>query len=559
MDVTNVSLAEAARDPEMEQEVSRTLEQLYRIFLIALDPGDPHPPVVRREKEMQKIDDFVRGAVTGAPSSAMLYISGVPGTGKTTVVRSVISNYTDNEEYDFELCEINGMELVQPIETFLRIWRAMKEACSAECLRALQKQDFPNSSEGALESIRMVLEMQSHYEMQSGRGQATACTVAPLSHPLLVVLDEMDIAIGTVGSTVLFDLVDLLLKTNMFCFIGIANRQNLFETFRFDEGHTMKIQSRTEKLARLIFPNYSGMDLEEIIFARVNKIEAEVTTRLQRKRLHLVGNDVISDQFVRLASVTAHKLAGGDCRSALLLIMHVVSEKLKYLEAKLGYECTAQQLQHTIEHGDYKLSPQDVQASKVQALGRSQKHLLSDLELLVLSLIAYQLSRSEGNSIQANKQVRIEVISQRYQIARARLVQKDAPFGTLSSAASGAAIAALTKTHLVSGTVCIAALDDVGSEDEEEESEDSEDVLVCSEHAGGIGVFQQGGLTMDLVNECGNVLNSLQRLGYVAVKGPHVSMLKLTTTHELGPVLLARPHLLKLSFLKDLPVNEDLL
>jgi origin recognition complex subunit 1 len=54
-----------------------------------------------------------------------MYISGVPGTGKTATVRQVVT--TLREEYDagelpyFKFIEINGMRLTEPHQIYVQI------------------------------------------------------------------------------------------------------------------------------------------------------------------------------------------------------------------------------------------------------------------------------------------------------------------------------------------------------------------------------------------------------------------------------------------------------
>ena len=54
-----------------------------------------------------------------------MYISGVPGTGKTAtvheVIRSLVQGHEDNELPSFKYLEINGMKLTEPRQAYVEI------------------------------------------------------------------------------------------------------------------------------------------------------------------------------------------------------------------------------------------------------------------------------------------------------------------------------------------------------------------------------------------------------------------------------------------------------
>lgn len=49
-----------------------------------------------------------------------MYISGVPGTGKTATVTSVIKKLQD-DIYDFRYVNINGMRLTEPKQSYVEV------------------------------------------------------------------------------------------------------------------------------------------------------------------------------------------------------------------------------------------------------------------------------------------------------------------------------------------------------------------------------------------------------------------------------------------------------
>ena len=51
-----------------------------------------------------------------------MYISGVPGTGKTATTQAVIKEVA--KKYSFDYVAVNAMELMEPINLFSEIYKA---------------------------------------------------------------------------------------------------------------------------------------------------------------------------------------------------------------------------------------------------------------------------------------------------------------------------------------------------------------------------------------------------------------------------------------------------
>lgn len=66
-----------------------------------------------------------------------MYISGVPGTGKTATVHEVIRCLQQAAENDdvpaFEFIEINGMKLTDPHQAYVQILEVSKASSMAPC------------------------------------------------------------------------------------------------------------------------------------------------------------------------------------------------------------------------------------------------------------------------------------------------------------------------------------------------------------------------------------------------------------------------------------------
>jgi Cdc6-like AAA superfamily ATPase len=76
-----------------------------------------------REREVDYIEDYVRTGLQNKGSSTSLYISGMPGTGKTATTLEVIRRIQeDNKKYKFKFIQINGMQLSNPNSVYSIIY-----------------------------------------------------------------------------------------------------------------------------------------------------------------------------------------------------------------------------------------------------------------------------------------------------------------------------------------------------------------------------------------------------------------------------------------------------
>ncbi|GAA5933067.1 origin recognition complex subunit 1 [Sporobolomyces koalae] len=78
-----------------------------------------------REEQRDKIRQFVEDAVWSR-SGGCLYVHGVPGTGKTATVHSVVRELQKDPDMDpFTFVEINGMKISEPNAAFSHLWNAL--------------------------------------------------------------------------------------------------------------------------------------------------------------------------------------------------------------------------------------------------------------------------------------------------------------------------------------------------------------------------------------------------------------------------------------------------
>ncbi|GAA6012094.1 hypothetical protein JCM11491_001748 [Sporobolomyces phaffii] len=84
-----------------------------------------------REEQRSRIRQFVEDAVLSR-SGGCLYVHGVPGTGKTATVHSVVRELQNDPDMDtFTFVEINGMKISEPNAAFSHLWNALNTTASS--------------------------------------------------------------------------------------------------------------------------------------------------------------------------------------------------------------------------------------------------------------------------------------------------------------------------------------------------------------------------------------------------------------------------------------------
>jgi Cdc6-like AAA superfamily ATPase len=81
-----------------------------------------------REDEFATIYTNIESAIENEEGTC-IYISGVPGTGKTatvsSVMRSLQERVDENDLAPFQLVELNGMKLTDPTQAYVKLWEAI--------------------------------------------------------------------------------------------------------------------------------------------------------------------------------------------------------------------------------------------------------------------------------------------------------------------------------------------------------------------------------------------------------------------------------------------------
>lgn len=194
-----------------------------------------------------------------------MYVSGVPGTGKTATVTEVIRalqlKAKTDELPDFDYIEINGMKMTEPRQAYVHMYRQ------------LTGKTVPWEQAHSLLERRFIL--------ASAQRRTT-----------VLLVDELDILCNR-RQDVVYNILDWPTKTAArLVVVTIANTMDLPERLLMG-----KVTSRLG-LTRLTFQPYSFKQLQEVVMAR------------------LVSTNLFKSEAVQLV---ARKVASvsGDCRRAL--------------------------------------------------------------------------------------------------------------------------------------------------------------------------------------------------------------------------------------------------
>ncbi|XP_061748317.1 origin recognition complex subunit 1 [Nerophis ophidion] len=234
---TMPSRAQPARQPTNILEVARA-----RLHVSAVPESLPC-----REQEFQDIYNFVESKIMDGTGGCM-YISGVPGTGKTATVHEVIrclQNAANMDEIpSFHFIEINGMKMTDPHQAYVQI---------------LQKLSGQKATADHAASI-----LDKRFSSPAPRKEST-----------VLLVDELDL-LWTRKQNVMYNLFDWPTRRHSrLVVLTIANTMDLPERIMIN-----RVASRLG-LTRMSFQPYSFKQLQQIITSRLNKVKAFEEDALQ--------------------------------------------------------------------------------------------------------------------------------------------------------------------------------------------------------------------------------------------------------------------------------------
>ncbi|XP_042532895.1 origin recognition complex subunit 1 isoform X1 [Dipodomys spectabilis] len=193
-----------------------------------------------REQEFQDIYNFVESKLLDRTGGCM-YISGVPGTGKTATVHEVIRCLKQAAQTDdvpsFQYVEVNGMKLTEPHQVYVQI------------LQKLTGQKVTANHAAELLAKRF-------------------CTRGSSRETTVLLVDELDL-LWTHKQDVLYNLFDWPThKEARLVVLTIANTMDLPERILMN-----RVSSRLG-LTRMSFQPYTHNQLKQILASRLKHIKA---------------------------------------------------------------------------------------------------------------------------------------------------------------------------------------------------------------------------------------------------------------------------------------------
>ncbi|TMS20255.1 Origin recognition complex subunit 1 [Larimichthys crocea] len=246
-----------------------------------------------REQEFQDIYSFVESKIIDGTGGCM-YISGVPGTGKTATVHEVmrcLQHAADVDEIPpFHFIEINGMKMTDPHQAYVQILQKLTgQKATADHAAALLEKRFSNP--------------------------------APRKETTVLLVDELDL-LWTRKQNVMYNLFDWPTRRHArLVVLTIANTMDLPERIMIN-----RVASRLG-LTRMSFQPYSFKQLQQIIMSRLNKVKAFEEDALQlvsRKVAALSGDARRCLDICRRATEICEHSAAEPSATGLVGMSHVM-------------------------------------------------------------------------------------------------------------------------------------------------------------------------------------------------------------------------------------------
>ncbi|XP_072853727.2 origin recognition complex subunit 1 isoform X3 [Pogona vitticeps] len=245
-----------------------------------------------REKEFQDIYNFIESKLINETGGCM-YISGVPGTGKTATVHEAIhylqQAVENNELPSFQFIEINGMKLTDPHQAYVQILKLLtgQKATANHAAELLEKM---------------------------------FCKPSSKRKTIVLVVDELDL-LWTRKQNVMYNLFDWPTKKNAkLIVLAIANTMDLPERIMMN-----RVASRLG-LTRMSFQPYTFKQLQTIISSRMNDLKAfeEEAIEFVSRKVAALSGDARRCLDICRRSTEICELADQKSDSGLVSITHVM-------------------------------------------------------------------------------------------------------------------------------------------------------------------------------------------------------------------------------------------
>eukprot|EP01022_Parablepharisma_sp_SALTPOND_P025572 TRINITY_DN59_c0_g2_i1.p1 TRINITY_DN59_c0_g2~~TRINITY_DN59_c0_g2_i1.p1 ORF type:complete len:835 (-),score=142.42 TRINITY_DN59_c0_g2_i1:12692-15196(-) len=300
-----------------------------------------------REKEHAEIFEFIKSGIETNGSATSLYISGMPGTGKTATVLEVIKKLEEeahrNHIPNFEFIEINGIAIGSIYMVYCKIHKNLTG-----------KQVSPSQAVLFLDKFfkRKKVDMKGVMKPEVVR---------------VILIDELD-GLFTKKQDLLYNIFDWPSYSQArLVIIGIANTMNLPEEL---QG---KIASRIG-CKRIVYEPYNKEQIQTILNTRISKLQ-------------LFEPDAVRYVSMKVAAFS------GDMRRCLQISKRSVElARAAYLAASSN-EPLKVNIEHLITAGNELFN------SKITALIRC----LTDYELLMLTALVLERTHAKTDVIKKHR------------------------------------------------------------------------------------------------------------------------------------------------------------
>ncbi|CAJ0942201.1 unnamed protein product, partial [Mesorhabditis belari] len=335
------------------KEVKNLIEDLLKKLHTSEVPED----LPCRGEQINKIEKFLRSVISPNGESSAMYISGVPGTGKTATVQTVVRRLEDEVGPTFKAIYINAMELIDPKEFFVRVYKEITQ----------------DSKRVGITTARRHLNLLFQ-------------SIDRKRPPIIIMIDELD-HMCTKRQELIYDIFNWTTNERArVTVIAIANTLDLPERML-----SQRIASRLGS-NRLTFEPYTHQQIQSIITARLSDTTA------------------FDDQVVELAGRKVAAISG-DLRKAIEILRRAAELALDAKASRVSLEhvqSSIAETQSSIRMGYFQsLSEHGIELFRAAT---TQVMTTGVEEFRFYELFKHYLSFCAGQGLDGNELIAREII-----------------------------------------------------------------------------------------------------------------------------------------------------